>query len=88
MTNVTNAERLAQIKAVLPPGGQAAIAAQLGTSRAAVCQVLAGTRQSPRIADGIMRWFLEWAANRPKVSQVDEALGELQAQSHKKQGAA
>ena len=84
MTNVTNAERLAQIKAALPVGGQSQIAAKLGTSKAAVCQVLSGARKSPRIADGIFAWFLEWNVKRPKASQVDKALADLKAEASTK----
>lgn len=84
MANLTNAERLAQIKAVLPLGAQTEIAASIGTSRAAVCQVLSGYRKSPRIADGIFKWFLEWSTKRPKVNQVDKALAGLEAQAYTK----
>ncbi len=81
MTNVANSERLARIKAALPTGAQTEIAAKMGVSNAAICQVLSGARKSPRIADGIFAWFLEWSAQRPKVSQVDKALADLQGQA-------
>ena len=79
MANLTNTERLAQIKALLPKGTQAQIAKHLGVSRPIVSQVLSGIRKSPHIADGIMSWFIHWAAQRPDVNQVDQALAKLQA---------
>jgi len=81
MTNVTDTDRLAQIKAALPLGAQTEIAAKTGVSRAFICQVLSGARKSPRTADKIFAWFLEWSAKRPKASRVDKALAELQAEA-------
>lgn len=78
MTNVANTERLTQIKGLLPRGGQAEIAKNLGVSRAIVCQVFSGVSKNRKVTDGIMNWFLHWAAQRPDVNQVDQALAKFQ----------